>query len=437
MKAIPVRAEGVTKGGPMLPDASASCEGMNTPASSTTTNPGTGDKPPRPARKTRLPKLGRHSSGQARATFNGKVEYFGAYGSPEALAAYTERCRQWLASGSRPIVRTPHAGQVLTVAALFQQYREWIISTGRYVKNGTSTSQHHLIEVVLRSFEKFAGNVRLPALREATITRWRDTLESNRRMTRRGINRKVMMLVQAFKWARSRGLLPREVWAEVSAVQPLQRGECGNRPEHGRQRRAVTVEEVERTAAACRCRHVAAMLRFQAIVGCRPGEVGALRWCDLDRNGPVVDGVQFWIYNVADEAAKTAHHGRGISYPVPPAAQAILSEFPGVGAGHVFSPAVSMAERGRARKTAPAFRGCWRTRAYRNAVIRAARAAGVPHFTPHEVRHGVITRVAELSGVLAAQRLAGHSSATTTARYLHAGDDLAFRALAAVAKRIG
>lgn len=435
MKAITKASSGARSG----PDGLAPCEVMQDHATSaaTTTAAAPAANTKKPAPRARLPKLGRHSSGQARATFNGKVEYFGTYGTPEALAAYAERCRQWLAGGSKPVAPVPHAGQVVTVAALFQQYREWITTTGRYTKAGVPTSQRHLIEDVLASFETFAGGVRIPMLRESTITRWRDTLEGDQALTRRGINRKVMLLMQCLKWARGRGLLGRDVWAEVGAVRPLQRGECGGRPEHARPRRAVSLADIEKTAAACPCRHVAAMLRVQAIIGCRPGEVGAIRWSDIDRNGPEVDGVRFWIYRVADAAAKTAHHGRGITYPIPPAAQEILNEFPGVGAVHVFSPAVSMAERGRARKTAPSFGEAWRTRTYRQAVTIAARAAGVPHFSPHEIRHGVITRVAELSGVLAAQRLAGHSSVTTTSRYLHAGDDLAYRALAAAAKAIG
>ena len=42
--------------------------------------------PKAPQKQPRLPKMGRHSSGQARVTIQGKVHYLGAHGSPEAHA---------------------------------------------------------------------------------------------------------------------------------------------------------------------------------------------------------------------------------------------------------------------------------------------------------------------------------------------------------------
>jgi len=42
------------------------------------------------SRQPRLPKMGRHSSGQARVTLNGKAHYLGAFGRPEAHQRYAE-----------------------------------------------------------------------------------------------------------------------------------------------------------------------------------------------------------------------------------------------------------------------------------------------------------------------------------------------------------
>jgi integrase len=386
------------------------------------------------SRQPRLPKMGRHSSGQARVTLNGKVHYLGAFGSPEAHQRYAELIQHWLDGGRRPLHTALHPAQVtLTVRDVFAHYRTWIVTTGRYTKNGAPTPQRGLIERSLTGFEEFAGNLRLAQLTEAVIVQWRDRIELNRKLTRGGVNRKVQMLLGALRWAKTRGLLPKTVWADCRDVEPLKKGECGNRRERLRSRRAVTLDEVEKVANACSCRHVAAMLRVQALIGCRPGEIAAMRWEDIDKTPVVVDGVTLWTYRVAEAASKTAHHGRSIRYAIPPRAQAILAEFQGFPTMLVFSPAQSMAERGRSRKTAPAFGPKWTARAYRNAVIRACAAAGVAYLTPHEIRHGAITRAAEQHGVLAAQRLANHSSAATTARYLHTTDDDVYR----VAARIG
>ena len=95
------------------------------------------------------------------------------------------------------------------------------------------------------------------------------------------------------------------------------------------------------------------------IIGGAGWDEGALRWADIDKTPVIVDGVTLWTYRVPDEAAKTTHLGRAISYPVPPAAQRILEEFPAPPAALIFSPAASMDERGRSRKEAPPFGAKW------------------------------------------------------------------------------
>jgi hypothetical protein len=76
-------------------------------------------------KKPRLPKMGCHSSGQARVTPNGTVHYLGAFGSPEAHQRYAELIQKWLSGGGRPPAELPHASQVvLNVRDLFARYRE-------------------------------------------------------------------------------------------------------------------------------------------------------------------------------------------------------------------------------------------------------------------------------------------------------------------------
>lgn len=56
-------------------------------------------------------------------------------------------------------------------------------------------------------------------------------------------------------------------------------------------------------------------------------------------------------------------------------------------------------------------------------VDTAARRAGIPsRISPHWFRHGRLTIIARHMGVEAAQRIAGHASLETTARYLHVTD---------------
>lgn len=53
-------------------------------------------RPPTPA-AARTPKMGRHSSGQARVTLDGRVYYLGAYGSATAQANYDAIVALWMA----------------------------------------------------------------------------------------------------------------------------------------------------------------------------------------------------------------------------------------------------------------------------------------------------------------------------------------------------
>ena len=69
---------------------------------------GLGSDPVTRATKTaptrRIPKLGRHSSGQARVILGGKTYYCGRWGSPEAHARYAELVRAWQQNGEQLLV---------------------------------------------------------------------------------------------------------------------------------------------------------------------------------------------------------------------------------------------------------------------------------------------------------------------------------------------
>jgi len=67
------------------------------------------------------------------------------------------------------------------------------------------------------------------------------------------------------------------------------------------------------------------------------------------------------------------------------------------------------------RKRPP--RGHYDDRAYRQAVIRACRRAGVPEWSPGRLRHNAGTAVREKFGAEAAQLVLGHRNLSTTEIY--------------------
>lgn len=383
-----------------------------------------------------VPALCRHSSGQARVRIGGKMFYCGRWGTAAAQAKYSDLLKRWEEGGRQPLDPTPDCEQVRPLRELFAAWEQYLDGARRYQKRGEETSQRAIVRVAVREFCERFGNVPADRYHERLLLQHRDDLEQRERLSRSGINRKVGILRAAIKWAFGRGHLSRDQWLGTSAVDPLSRAEAGGR-DRKRAKRAVGLDEIDKVAA-CLPRVPAAMLRLQAIIGCRPGEVCGMRWADLDRAPVDVDGVTCWTFRV--EGAKAEHHGRATIYAVPPSAQRVLEQFtPTKPGGYVFAPAATMHElhdvRRAARRTPPTKQMAERDAAdrrefgdrydaptYRQAIERAIKKAGVERFTPHEVRHGAITRACARFGSLAASSFANHSNVQTTERYLHAPD---------------
>jgi integrase len=345
--------------------------------------------------------MGRHSSGQARCTLNGKVYYLGAYGSLEAQRQYTDLLARWEANERRPLDPAPTVVQLRKVTDLCTDYLAFLDSTGRYRKLGRPTSQRKLCARALQEFCDSCGSLVVAKVTSATLELHRDALQAREHLTRVGVNRKMLHVRAALRWAKRRGMLTDGQWLGIAAMEPLSKAECGGR-DWKVAKRIVSLVDVERVALVAPPQ-VARMLRVQAAIGCRPGEVVAMKWSDLSTEPVDVDGVPCRIYRVAD--AKNSHHGKEpTTYCLPPAVLALLGESKGPGS-YVFP--------------SPLTGGCYSSASYRNAVEVACRRAGVATFAPHCLRHSFLTRAANRYGVLAAAAAANHSSTVVTSGYLH------------------
>ena len=141
-----------------------------------------------------------------------------------------------------------------------------------------------------------------------------------------------------------------------------------------------------------------AMVRIQYLTGMRPGELCAMRPCDLDRSQPE------WKYVVRVENAKVGVE----TYWLGPRAQKALSEWlTGVPDG------------------APIFHITAGT--YRRHIGEHCAAAGVKPWAPHQLRHSHGTNVTNLFGQEGAMAALNHSELKTSRRYSRTSSALARR----------
>jgi integrase len=222
---------------------------------------------------------------------------------------------------------------------------------------------------------------------------------------------------------------------------------------------------VEKTLAHLRPA-VAAMVQLQRLAGMRPGEVVAMRSCDLNTAGDI------WEYH--PDSHKTAHHGKDRVIFFGSQAQAILRDWIKTDLGaFLFSPRESMADRAvelRDRRKTPCYpshmaaqkrkrtktpikapRDFYDVASYRRAIARACDAA-FPHpalasipekgltddqraelaawrnrhrWHPHQLRHSAATPIRRKFGLEAAQAVLGHSQIGATQVYAEKSLDAA------------
>lgn len=363
-----------------------------------------------------LPKLRRHRpSGQAVVTLGGRNVYLGAFGSAASQQAYDRAVAEWLAQGRQQPV--PQAE--FTIQDMLARY--WLFAEQHYLKHGEPTGELANIRYALRPLQSLYGEtpaaefgpLKLKAVRERMLL---DDL------CRRVINQRIGIIKRVFRWAASEELVPATTMYGLASVAGLQRGRTAARE-------TAPVQPVPDVDVAATLPFlspvVQAMVQFQRLTGCRPGEVCILRPCDVDRTSAI------WEY--IPSRHKTEHLDQPRRIMIGPQAQAVLAPYLDRPAeAYCFSPAqsekVRAKQRRRARKTSvqPSQRDRSKTGArrrpgklysrtsYERAITRACDRAGVPRWTPNQLRHSVATRLRAEYGLEEARVVLGHTKVSTT-----------------------
>ncbi len=240
-------------------------------------------------------------------------------------------------------------------------------------------------------FSRFLGEDDLRAFREDTLLEYPTWLASWRGPHTRGqgctpntIHAHLASLRSFAAWLVRRGDLKRNPTEKLPGVR---------RPR--RLHRSVPVEWLDRIIAADLSARDRALLLVAQTCGLRRQELVNLNLEDLD----------------LEHQALVVRDGKGGDERALPLAPATIAAIE-----------VWLGERGR--EPGPLFTGCRGMRLGQQGVggvlSAAARKAGLPHITPHQLRHTWATQaVNEGVPVHVVQAALGHASLETTARYLH------------------
>jgi integrase len=390
-------------------------------------------------RPRKIPAYRHHrASGLAVVTLSGRDHYLGPHGSSESHREYERLIAEWLAGGRVPLAE---ASPDLTVEEALASY--WGHAAGYYVgPDGQPTSQ---LDRVARSLTpvralyaatlaRSFGPVALQAVRAWMVRQgW----------SRKVVNQRVDCVKRAFKWLVAQQLVPASVYEGLRALEGLKKGRTAA-PER------APIRPAPEEAIAAALPLLSAPLRdaaeLQLLSAARPGEVLALRVCDLDRSTPV------WVYRVG--AHKHAHRDHARLVLIGPRGQELIRPRleAALGRGpdsYLFRPVDAMADfrarqrnlrqtkvqpsqedRSKARpRKQPGER--YRVDSYGQAVATACRKAGCAHWHPHQLRHNAATRLVEEFGWDIARIILGHRHLDATRIY---GEDQLARAMEAVRK---
>ena len=380
-----------------------------------------------------LCKQKRPSGDLAYVRIQGTKFYCGDWGTPQADEVYQRIITEWLATKRTPATTKAEPVTVRVLVAAFLDHAETF-----YVKNGRLTRSYTNFLRVSRLLVELYGGVPVNQFGPLSLESLRERLINSRKsptgirvekpLSRYTANKYVGLICQIFSWGVGRELVKPETHYALSKLPPLKKGKT--RAIELPPVKPVADEAVEKTLPFLPS-PVAAMVRLQRLTGMRPGEVRAMRLCDIDTTPAE------WLYIPWEH--KTEHHDCPRLIALGPQSQSILMPWLIDRADSpekwLFSPADSMAERHakarecRKTKVQPSQRDRskakpktqpgdqYTTDSYRRVIRRAAERAGVPHWFPNQLRHSALTAIRAKEGIEAAQVMANHKNVQITEIY--------------------
>lgn len=388
----------------------------------------------------KIPRLRRwRTRNVAFCDYQGRRVYFGKWNDPEARRKYVNFVQRiTAANGSVPTVeRSDDPNLAELVLAFFDARRAY------YVKNGESTRQIERFRAAAEFPLRFYSELPVRLFGPRKLIECRAAMESSGRFSRTYINTLISCFRQIVKFGVSCEMVAPETLVALQSVSPLKKGR--STAKENEPVKPVPAADVDATIPFLPP-VVADMVRLQRLTGMRPGEVFSMRAGDVAATD---SGALYTLRTDKTDYRRAVGNKRRV--PLGPKAWKLL--FPYLidkkPDDFVFSPrdsvAIQRAERRENRRTpltkqtrdrdanrrprdvAP----CYNRNSYRQAVVRAAKRAGVPKWSPNQLRHLFATEIREKYGLEAAQACLGHARADVTQIYaerdFHKAEEIARR----------
>jgi integrase len=384
------------------------------------------------------------NQGQDRVYWNGKWHYLGASGSAEAKAEYGRLLALWAVDPNAVPMRSD----------------EYLVSElcADFIESDQAPRDKRQRDIAIRAVELLLEHhLRTPVsdFGPLALSSWQSWLcrqvypiqhlkAGKQRWNRTYIGHLVRVIRSIWKWGVASERIGEDRYRALLTVPGPRFGEC---------REPVEVAAADPTAVekvlARLSGPVRAMLLLQRSSGARPGELCAMRPCDVHRSGKVrlpwtgamfdCDAEKVWLYIPSKHKGTSRRKLRAIYFARQ--AQEILRPFLDRDPETLcFSPREAVQEQRAAQRAARIAAGGgsggnrkkpaaapgrppsneYSPRSYYIAIQRACQAAGVEPFTPYSVRHLVGQEVDHDFGLDAARDVLGHSDPRTTTRYAKA-----------------
>jgi integrase len=364
-------------------------------------------------------------TGQAVVRIDGRDHYLGRHGSPASHEKYRRRIAEWLTAGGRdptePAPRQWLADRTLhEVALAFLLHAE-----GHYRRSdGRPTREIDNFRDALRPLLALYGSTSAAEFGPLALRSVQDEMVRSG-LARTTVNARINRIRRVFRWAASLELVPVAVVQALATVPGLQRWRT--RAPEPPAIKPVPIAHVEAVLPHV-TRPVAAMIQIQVLTGCRTEEVLGMRGRDFRFGEPN------WEYRPREH--KCDWRGQDRVIILGPQAREIIRPFlKGDPDAYLFSPRDAVAEHHarRARRCSPPtpserarrcrdrpgsrHGACYSRRSYRLAIVRACRKAGVPTWTPLQLRHSAASAIRGRYGLETAQLIMGHARRSTTEHY--------------------